>query len=644
MARVKGFNPPDNEYNYTDADGVIHYQGEFIRSIFGDGSISPGDLETDIVGQSRRGERPVQQGAGSSSQKNYREAFKNCTLLWNTLQEVCPVPCPDPPPTSKKSVWDAKLEFGVTCSYLDLFLKCCIKWALGHGGAMPDGDCFPCVPTEACDGVSITYETDQMGVGDKQTLGVDGAALGFGYKWEIVSGPGTLATDDSAAKELAALIDVGETEIEKINITEAWIEANKSATTSPVINPISEVEHDAYSLVIDGMTFYFDGVYTSVIAAVMAYAYDGKISPTLKNYLYAIQIVNEDQPREPNAVASYTDEFMTVWGDREIDAGTIAHEAGHGLAQAIWGGFSPGMESDYRAAIDSGEPPVSEYGATSPFEDFTTAIYLYTEDPEELLAIAPLRYAAIVDLLSGNIFYGYPVIYFAPSSVDDVCVPEFVSINLMSGANICDNLQITIGPGVNDMSWDYDLSAETIAPSGSVSIFVKDGAGPFNWEVSGAGFSLGAAQTASKSNTLISGAGACGSASILVTDVCEKSCTGYVRCTSGGWSGLIDGCVLAIPAQILTVSGAGIGKYVAMSSVQGKYTQYHTIGNCKYYSSPPVGCDSCNNDICLTGWSCFVIWGSGWFNCDSFSCGNIDNPCVFNCLRSFNIRYKEWVC
>uniref|UniRef100_A0A6M3LAW0 Uncharacterized protein n=1 Tax=viral metagenome TaxID=1070528 RepID=A0A6M3LAW0_9ZZZZ len=87
------------------------------------------------------------------------------------------------------------------------------------------------------------------------------------------------------------------------------------------------------------------------------------------------------------------------------------------------------------------------------------------------------------------------------------------------------------------ISWDDTNSAETIARLGTVNIFVLDGEGPYDWEVSGTGFSLGAAQTDDKSNTLSADGTACGPATITVTDACVESTVGYVRCTdASGWA------------------------------------------------------------------------------------------------------------
>jgi len=153
----------------------------------------------DILGKSSRGERPTQQGDGTTAQEKYRTAFQQCTFLWNSLPEACPVVEPDPPTSSKESVWAAKLEHGVVCSYYDLFLRCCIKFALANDGAMPDGDCFPCVSDCDCTDISIGYTTQGMQVNEEQTLTVEGAEEGCDYNWAITGGGGSLSGESGVS-------------------------------------------------------------------------------------------------------------------------------------------------------------------------------------------------------------------------------------------------------------------------------------------------------------------------------------------------------------------------------------------------------------------------------------------------------------
>ena len=196
MAKVKGSNPPYSDWEYTDEAGVDYLFGGFVQQALKEPYLSQADPETDITGQTQRGARPTQQGDGTPSQKEIRGIFRSCADLWNSLPLDCLDPATDPPTTSKNSVWDAKEEFGVVCSYYDLFMRCCTKWALEHDGDMPDGDCFPCESDCGCEGIAIGYTTQQMLVDEEQTLTVSGAIEGCVYSWCITSGGGSLNVEE----------------------------------------------------------------------------------------------------------------------------------------------------------------------------------------------------------------------------------------------------------------------------------------------------------------------------------------------------------------------------------------------------------------------------------------------------------------
>ena len=199
MAKVKGQNIPVREHAYKDADGVDHYFGEFYRDILGEGYLYGGDPAFDIVAKTRRGERPTEKGMSTPDQHPIRQAFFDCVAKWNSMPLKCPEVIPEPALPSKESVWDAKGEHGVPCSYYDLWMRCCIKFALAHGGAMPTDDCFPCESLCSCEGISIGYTTQGMSISEEQTLTAIGASDGCTYNWEIVSGGGSLSSNEGGA-------------------------------------------------------------------------------------------------------------------------------------------------------------------------------------------------------------------------------------------------------------------------------------------------------------------------------------------------------------------------------------------------------------------------------------------------------------
>ncbi len=202
MAKIKGYNPPVKELSYKDADGVLHYLGEYIRDILSDPFIDPRDPESDIAGASRRGDRPTQQGWGTKEQERHRKNFLNCTILWNSLPELCPDPVGDPPSVSKESVWLAKLEYGVVCSYYDLFLRCCIKYAQEHDDAMPDGDCFPC-PSDCTPDPEMAWdeETSAKTINREDSVTVAITGLNGPFTWSVAGLDFTLAALETEGLE-----------------------------------------------------------------------------------------------------------------------------------------------------------------------------------------------------------------------------------------------------------------------------------------------------------------------------------------------------------------------------------------------------------------------------------------------------------
>lgn len=91
---------------------------------------------------------------------------------------------------------------------------------------------------------------------------------------------------------------------------------------------------------------------------------------------------------------------MTVYRGDSLAGHTAAHEAGHSFATSLWGDFDPPIDSEYGQA-QKAEKPVSEYGATSPAEDFAEAVQMYVLWPESLRTSFPKKYAAVDRLVRG---------------------------------------------------------------------------------------------------------------------------------------------------------------------------------------------------------------------------------------------------
>jgi len=217
--------------------------------------------------------------------------------------------------------------------------------------------------------------------------------------------------------------------------------------------------------------------------------------------------------------------------------------------------------------------------------------------------------------------------------------------------------------GVTELSWDYDLSAETINQSQTVNIYVKDGRGPYSWEVTGTGFSLGYSETSGVGNTLIASGSACGTATITVTDCCGGEVTGeadsgYVRCTTGVWD--------EIPFTSCIISGA-ITEGDNITRIQGKWKLEEVWGvhascsggacNCAFLADGGLDCTRPGCHATMGCTQCLTHAGIGY-------CGtgaNVDTPCggspAYCCCRDGDCEIEcgvycnkvtsklyEWIC
>ncbi len=106
------------------------------------------------------------------------------------------------------------------------------------------------------------------------------------------------------------------------------------------------------------------------------------------------------------SAATGGDGDIVVYGGRQASVDTISHEMGHNLAKARYGSATPTSESEFDAAISSGEPPPTKYAKVAPAEDFAESIKLYIADPEHLQKIAPTRYDIINKLLKDESYGG----------------------------------------------------------------------------------------------------------------------------------------------------------------------------------------------------------------------------------------------
>ena len=202
--------------------------------------------------------------------------------------------------------------------------------------------------------------------------------------------------------------------------------------------------------------------------------------------------------------------------------------------------------------------------------------------------------------------------------------------------NLCgEDLEVTcrVCPPEVVMTWaSGDL---TVGQSSSVEVLVANGVGPYSWSVAGTGFSMLHASTDGVSNTLVTDASACGSATITVTDFCEDSVVGYVRCTAGQWT-LKGTCYSCF-------SGGSV--WNSYCATCGEIEEEHIAGNKRWLVIQRYEFYPSNRT---------AIWGvSGCASACSFpnppcgdpiTCGD-GTPCtsLYSCY-SPSFKYHEWEC
>lgn len=196
----------------------------------------------------------------------------------------------------------------------------------------------------------------------------------------------------------------------------ALVQEHQSAV--PVMTQVAGMStpESFHTLTFDGMKFYFPpvvgapGQMDAIVIQIRALASLPPLPPGLTRYtqeIYNTTQRNKDDAywakeyNKPDFKSRATGGFgkVTMYNGESLSVPTLAHEMGHNLSQGVYGAFDPPIESAYRKAMASGEPPVSEYAKNSPAEDFAEAARLYVLEPAGLARIAPKRYAALKDLI-----------------------------------------------------------------------------------------------------------------------------------------------------------------------------------------------------------------------------------------------------
>jgi len=193
---------------------------------------------------------------------------------------------------------------------------------------------------------------------------------------------------------------------EKDEVTLEWLQKYGSKTTQTIGGPSTDIEHEAYSVDLDGITLYYDDLNDAAVTITREMIAGAPLPKTLREQILGIQIVPEDARGGSDVVAMSDNGIVTIFGDRQVDSGVIAHEAAHYFAVNTWGDSQPPEDSDYSRAINSGEPAVSAYSARNRGEDFAEAVRMFVVDPGKLKEVAPRRYQVIKRLMEDQKYSG----------------------------------------------------------------------------------------------------------------------------------------------------------------------------------------------------------------------------------------------
>lgn len=239
-----------------------------------------------------------------------------------------------------------------------------------------------------------------------------------------------------------------------------------------------------------------------------------------------------------------------------------------------------------------------------------------------------------------------------PDEVGDVNFTGFMTTStgisgnsnyLMPECRDCD-----LCPGIDPLV--AGSNPETISQSGSETILVVDGLGPFNWSVSGSGFTLDEAVTELRSNTLNAAVDACGTATITVTDACDDEVEIQVRCIQDSdWVLKSSTCVMP------GASTEGDGKTIIIGgSKQVQTWKPSGGGSCGTTIHHPceAGDTFCIStiEVCVD-FNCDELTGiSGSTQIEDTCCNSPCSPPIGGTICSFwsgtpnDVLYYEWEC
>jgi len=175
-------------------------------------------------------------------------------------------------------------------------------------------------------------------------------------------------------------------------------------------------------------------------------------------------------------------------------------------------------------------------------------------------------------------------------------------IRIVCNKNCCTD------PGYIVMTFDDAITADTIAQSSNITVYVKNGCPPYAWSVTGTGYSMASPTTTAVNNVLSADGTACGVATVTITDDCGTSVAAYILCTTGNFH---QDCYETAPY----VGTSFAGMYPVGSPVKQKW-----YVNCSIENPANTLCGLSSALICPDPTKAFrEVWRCVW-GCEADDC------------------------